>query len=105
MIHLTDAAIERVNNFLKGKNALGIYVHVSKSGCHGYSYHIDLADQQMEAQCAYDYQSFKVFVDQKDIALIDGMRLDVKKEGLNEYFTFDNPQAESTCGCGTSFNI
>lgn len=106
MIHLTDAAISRSQKYIKtDPTAIGIRINITRSGCSGYSYHIDLASQIDEQDAVFDYPDFKVVIKTSDIPLIDGLKLDVKKQGLNEQFIFDNPQAQATCGCGSSFSI
>lgn len=106
MIYLSEAAIKRVRKFLqKHPDGIGIYVDVNRSGCSGYGYSIDIAKSVGEHQRSFMTAGFDVVVDEEDLTLIDGMTLDVKKDGLNEYFTFDNPHATATCGCGTSFSV
>ena len=53
------------------------------------------------------FESFgvKVFVDSKSLLYLDGTELDYVKEGLQEGFKFDNPNAQNTCGCGESFHV
>ncbi len=47
----------------------------------------------------------KVIIDSKSLVYLDGTELDYKKEGLNEGFEFNNPNAKGECGCGESFNV
>lgn len=106
MIHLTPEAIARVQKHLtKRGSGIGIHVDVVRSGCSGYSYHIDFVDTVSEEQITAEYDGFQVVVDKDDLALLDGLELSVKKQGLNEFFAFTNPQATATCGCGTSFSV
>ncbi|MDO4777003.1 MAG: iron-sulfur cluster assembly accessory protein [Cardiobacteriaceae bacterium] len=106
MIELTDAAVARVEKQLaKRGSGLGIQIGVKRSGCSGYSYDIDFLDAIEEDMRTESYGNITVAVREADLALLDGLRLDVKKEGLNEHFVFDNPKASATCGCGTSFSI
>lgn len=106
MIYLTAQAVARVKKHLaKRGSGVGVYIDVVRSGCSGYSYHIDFVDAVGEHQRAFAQDGFQVVVDEEDLALLDGLELAVKKQGLNEFFTFSNPQAAATCGCGTSFSI
>lgn len=106
MIELSEAAVARVNKQLKARgHGLGIRIGVKRSGCSGYGYDIDFLDELPEGMQAVPFAGFVVGILPEDLAMIGGLRLDVKKDGLNEYFTFDNPQATATCGCGTSFSI
>lgn len=106
MIVLTDAAAARVEKQIaKRGSGLGIRVAVKRSGCSGYSYDIEFLDAVDADMRTAAYGKILVGVREEDLAMLDGLRLDVKKDGLNEYFTFDNPNADATCGCGTSFSI
>lgn len=106
MIELSDAAISRVEKQIaKRGSGLGIQIGVKRSGCSGYSYDIDFLDVVDAGMRTAAYGKILVGVREEDLPMLDGLRLDVKKDGLNEYFTFDNPQASATCGCGTSFSI
>lgn len=106
MIHLSDAARRRIRKFLEvNPSGIGIYVDVTRSGCAGHGYHIEIAEAVRADQQSFACSGVQVVVDKADLPLIDGLTLDVKKQGLNEFFSFANPQAESTCGCGTSFSV
>ena len=106
MIELTDAAVAHINKQLKARGSgLGIRLGVKRAGCSGYGYDIDFLDTLDDGLHTFAYDGFVVAVPRDDLAMLDGLRLDVKKEGLNEHFTFDNPHASATCGCGTSFSI
>lgn len=106
MIHLTDAALVRVRHFAAKDGADGILISVKKSGCSGYGYDIQLAkDIDAEQMERFAYGNVAVYVSKDDLPMLNGLTLDVKKQGLNETFSFDNPQAEATCGCGTSFSL
>lgn len=106
MIYLTEAAISRSQKYLKANpSAIGIRINITRSGCSGYGYHIDLADAVTDNDTAFTYPDFQVVIKTADLPLVDGLKLDIKKQGLNESFSFDNPQAQATCGCGTSFSI
>jgi iron-sulfur cluster assembly protein len=54
---------------------------------------------------SFDNHGITVYVDTKDLAYLDGMTLDWKREGLNEGFDFVNPNETARCGCGESFKI
>lgn len=106
MIELSEAAIARVQKQLaKRGSGLGIRIGVKRSGCSGYGYDIDFLDAASDELQTFAFDGFVVGVPHDDVAMLNGLRLDVKRDGLNEYFIFDNPQASATCGCGTSFSI
>jgi iron-sulfur cluster assembly protein len=55
-------------------------------------------------QC-FESHNAKVVTDAKSLSFLDGSRLDFVKEGLKQAFKFENPNVDSTCGCGESFNV
>ena len=100
-ISLTESAAERVRNRLvvRGRG-LGLRIGVKASGCSGYSYVIDYADEAREDDRVFESQGVKVFVDGASLAALDGMRIDFVRQGLNESFRFENPNARGECGWG-----
>lgn len=106
MIYLSEAAQQRVRRFVaKQAGAIGVRVAVKHSGCSGYGYDIEVIEGLAEKDVVFAYPEFQVAVAEADLPLLQNLQIDVKKNGLNESFSFDNPQAQSTCGCGTSFSI
>ena len=105
-ISLTTAAAERVRNFLQSRGSgLGLRLAVRKTGCSGYAYVINYADDSHPEDVVFEDQGVKVFVDRDSLAYIDGTEVDFVKQGLNEAFKFRNPNVKGECGCGESFNI
>lgn len=105
-ISLTPAAAERVHNFLAARGSgLGLKLGVRKTGCSGYAYVINYADQAAPEDLVFEDRGVKVFVDPESLALIDGTTVDFVKQGLNEAFRFQNPNIQGECGCGESFNV
>ncbi len=105
-ISLTDSAASRVHNHLKARgNGVGLRLGVTKTGCSGYSYVINYADEIAASDVVFEDKGVKVVVDSEALALIDGTVVDFVKNGLNEAFSFRNPNIKGECGCGESFNI
>jgi iron-sulfur cluster assembly protein len=105
-ISLTPTAAERVRNFLaaRGKGA-GLRLGVRKTGCSGFAYVVNYADEVGSGDLVFDSSGVKVFVDPDSLKLIDGTTVDFVKEGLNEAFRFRNPNVRGECGCGESFSV
>ena len=105
-ISLTPSAAERVRNHLdrRGKG-VGLRLGVTKTGCSGYSYVINYADVIDDADIVFEDKGVTVVVDQEALPLIDGTEVDFVKNGLNEAFSFRNPNITGECGCGESFNV
>jgi iron-sulfur cluster assembly protein len=105
-ISLTDAAADRVRSYLKKRNAgLGLRLGVTKTGCSGYSYVINYAEEVGAEDVIFEDKGIKVVIDPEALALIDGTEVDFVKNGLNEAFSFRNPNIKGECGCGESFNV
>lgn len=105
-IQLTEAAAERVKSQLaKRGSGLGLRVGVRKSGCSGYMYTMDYADEVGEEDAVFEGYGAKVIVARKHLEVLDGTTLDFRSEGLNQMFRFENPRAKHACGCGESFTV
>ena len=105
-ISLTDSAAERVRTYLdKRGSGVGLRLGVTQTGCSGYSYVINYAEDIDAADIVFEDKGIKVVVDPEALPLIDGTEVDFVKNGLNEAFSFRNPNTTGECGCGESFNV
>ena len=105
-ITLTAAAAERVSSFLANRGkGVGVRLGVKTSGCSGMAYVIEFVDETNEDDTIFENHGVKVIIDKKSLIYLDGTELDFGKEGLNEGFKFNNPNAKNQCGCGESFTI
>lgn len=105
-ISLTESAADRVSKYLQKRGAgIGLRLGVTKTGCSGYSYVINYADEVEGEDVVFEDRGVKIIVDPEALALIDGTEVDFVKNGLNEAFSFRNPNVTGECGCGESFNI
>ena len=105
-ISLTESAASRVRNYLDARGGgIGLRLGVTKTGCSGYSYVINYAEDIKEADIVFEDKGVKVVVDADALPLIDGTEVDFVKHGLNEAFSFRNPNVTGECGCGESFNV
>ena len=105
-ITLTDSAANRVQAFLANRGkGVGLRLGVKTSGCSGMAYVLEFADAINDDDSVFEDKDVKVIVDKKSLVYIDGTELDFVKEGLNEGFKFNNPNASNECGCGESFNV
>ena len=105
-ISLTPAAADRIQKFLASRgHGLGLKLGVRKTGCSGFAYVVNYADQAAPEDVVFEDQGVKVFVDPESLQLIDGTTVDFVKQGLNEAFRFRNPNIKGECGCGESFNV
>ena len=105
-ISLTASAAERVRSQLSRRGSgLGLRLGIKSSGCSGFSYVIDFADEARADDLVFDSHGVKVFVDRTSLSAIDGTQVDFVRQGLNESFRFDNPNVRGECGCGESFSV
>ena len=105
-ILLTDSAANRVRSYLDARDdSIGLRLGVTKTGCSGYSYVINYAEELRDSDVIFEDKGVKVVVDPEALALIDGTEVDFVKNGLNEAFSFRNPNITGECGCGESFNV
>jgi iron-sulfur cluster assembly protein len=105
-ISLTNAAAERVKSFLHRRgHGVGLRIGVKKTGCSGFAYVINYADDVHNNDIVFEEQGVKVIVDRESLGYIDGTQVDFVKQGLNEAFRFRNPNVKGECGCGESFTV
>tara|TARA_A100001037_G_scaffold213043_1_gene190963 strand:+ start:92 stop:421 length:330 start_codon:yes stop_codon:yes gene_type:complete len=105
-VTLSEIAAERVKGFLDAKGGgVGLRVGVKPNGCSGYAYVLDLAEAVSADDAVYESHGIKVIVDAKSLPIIDGTRIDYTRQGLNETFSYENPNAAHECGCGESFGV
>ena len=105
-ITITEAAARHVQNYLNNRGkGLGIRLAVRTSGCSGMAYEMEFVDELQEEDQVFENHGVKVVVDPKSLVYLDGTEVDYAREGLNEGFRFNNPNAKSECGCGESFGV
>jgi iron-sulfur cluster assembly protein/iron-sulfur cluster insertion protein len=106
VIALTDTAAVKVQELIKaeGDEALALRVAVRPGGCSGFSYEMFFDTDVAADDVTADYSGVKVVVDPSSAQMLTGATLDYK-DGLNQAgFSIDNPNAQRTCGCGSSFS-
>ncbi|MBD8893340.1 iron-sulfur cluster assembly accessory protein [Roseibium litorale] len=105
MINLTDSAMDAVRTAISGATdpVGGLRIMVETGGCAGYKYMMGLVDKANPDDTVIERDGVKVFVDTQSHELLNGTTIDfvVALEGSG--FTFDNPNANSSCSCGKSF--
>ena len=105
-ISLTPAAADRIRSFLAARGkGVGLRLGVRTTGCSGYAYVIDYADEVAANDRVFEDQGVKVLVDPDSLRFIDGTTVDFVRQGLGESFRFDNPNVQAECGCGESFSV
>ncbi len=106
-ITISKEAAEHVRVFTSeaGKPGSHLRVGVKGGGCSGLTYMLDIADEPGENDKVIEEHGMKLFVDKKSYVFLAGTVLEYSG-GLNgKGFVFNNPNAKTTCGCGTSFSV
>ena len=107
-IELTERAAKEVGTIMKDQKLdpekTFLRLGVKGGGCSGFSYTLDLTENRQESDESWDINGVKVICDPKSQIYLDGISLDFKDEVMGRGFVFNNPNATSTCGCGSSFS-
>ena len=105
-ISLTESAADRIKTFIAARgHGIGLRLGVRKTGCSGFAYVVNYADEIAADDVVFEDQGVKVIVDRASLGYIDGTEVDFVKQGLNEAFRFRNPNVKGECGCGESFTV
>ena len=106
-INLTEKAIERVKTYVRDQavdGSKGFRVYVEGGGCSGYSYGFSL-DEPQEGDTVLEKEGIKVIVDPSSVRYLDDAIVDFVETLGGAGFVVQNPNAQATCGCGTSFSV
>ena len=106
MIQVTEKAKSKVSEILSAENKVGqgLRVQVMGGGCSGFQYGLTFAESAGPTDMVIDCGSFKVYVDPVSSQYLEKATVDYI-DGLNgSGFKIENPEAKSTCGCGSSFS-
>ncbi len=107
-IHLTETAAKEIQSIINAqeldKEKVCLRVGVKGGGCSGFSYILDLTEQSKDSDEAFADHGVKIVCDPKSYLYLNGTTIDFKDEVMGRGFTFTNPNATSSCGCGSSFS-
>ena len=108
-IMLTEIAAKEIKDIIKQQELpqekTFLRVGGKGGGCSGFSYLVDLTEEpKSESDEELDCHGIKILVDMKSLLYLDGVEIDFKDEVMGRGFVFNNPNATSTCGCGSSFS-
>lgn len=88
-----------------GGEHLLLRVSVSGGGCSGFQYGFSLDNEQRDDDRVFERDGIGVLVDEVSLQLLAGSELDFIEDLMGSYFVVKNPNASSTCGCGSSFSV
>ena len=103
---VTDRAFARLAEIADAEGRpVMLRVAVEGGGCSGFQYEIDLADAAAEDDLRLEGKGQTVLVDPVSLPFLSGATIDFTDELIGARFAIDNPNASSSCGCGTSFSM
>ena len=107
MITITNSAQVKILDILAEENNpnISLRTFVQGGGCSGFSYGFTLEEEQAEDDFEFPVGNYKVLVDAMSMQYLQGAEIDYKDELMGASFTIKNPQATTTCGCGSSFGV
>jgi iron-sulfur cluster assembly protein len=107
--HIIEQQRERMKSEGDNGNPLAeslyLRVGVKGGGCSGFNYTLDLTDQKTDEDEVYDHYGVEVICDAKSHLYLNGVSIDFRDEVMGRGFVFNNPNATSSCGCGSSFSV
>jgi len=105
MITLTDKAALKVKELLVRDNKTGsaLRLGVRGGGCAGFTYTLDFVTHQDEQDQQFEEKGIRIVVDAKSFLYLAGVEVDYTEDLTGSGFTFNNPNAKGSCGCGSSF--
>ena len=105
-IQITDKAASKVIEHMQARGTgMGIRIGVKTTGCSGYAYVLEFADEADEFDTVIEQHGATIVIDHKSLPLLNGIQIDYVRTGLNEGFEFSNPNSKGECGCGESFTV
>ena len=105
-ISMTPAAQDHVGQQIAHEGAKALLLGVTDSGCNGYMYELSYLSEAPAAAKQFDFvREVRVYVQEANWAIVCGTEIDYVTEGLNSSLKFNNPNADTLCGCGESFSI
>ena len=106
MLTLTDSAVVKIRDLIAEENnpAMKLRTFVQGGGCSGMSYGFTFDEEQNEDDFVVEKDGIVVLVDSMSMQYLSEATIDYKEDLMGASFTIDNPQAQTTCGCGSSFS-
>lgn len=106
---LTELAAKEISRIIDeqglDREKVRLRVGVKGGGCSGFSYILDLTETQKDSDEVFEQHGIKIIVDPKSLLYLGGTTVDFKDEIMGRGFVFGNPNATTSCGCGSSFAV
>lgn len=106
MINVSSTALKEIANLLAEENnpSLKLRTFVQGGGCSGFTYGFTFDEDQNDDDFVLDEAGVKILVDSVSMQYLSGATIDYKEDAMGSQFVIDNPNAQTTCGCGSSFS-
>jgi iron-sulfur cluster insertion protein len=107
MVEITPAAKVKIQDLLSEENNenLKLRTFVQGGGCSGFSYGFTFDDVKNDDDFSIDIGRWQVLIDSMSMMYLEGASIDYKEDIMGSQFVISNPNAQSTCGCGSSFSV
>ena len=106
-IRISDRAVGRIAKLVAEEQSDGLMLRITVSGggCSGFQYGFSLDDQTNDDDRLFERDGVTVVIDDVSLDLLKGSEVDFVEDLIGSYFAIKNPNASSTCGCGSSFSV
>lgn len=106
-MEIENTAVSKLREIHQEENNPGLKfrVFVQGGGCSGFQYGFTFDEQQNEDDFDFKYDDLTVLVDSMSWTYLQGARIRYQESDMGSSFVIDNPNAQSTCGCGSSFSV
>ena len=105
MFDVSDNAINRIRKIAEKEKHVYFRISVDGGGCQGFSYKFDFDKAVNKDDKLFKYNDVQILIDDTSLNFLKGSQLDFVEDMIGSYFKISNPNASSTCGCGTSFSV
>lgn len=106
---LTEVAAKEIRTIIQDQELdaekVRLRVGVKGGGCSGFSYVLDLTETQKDTDELFEQHGIKIICDPKSLLYLSGTTIDFRDELMGRGFVFNNPNATTSCGCGSSFSV
>src|SRR3954465_9804117 len=106
-LNVTEAEATEIRKFMSGEETLaetsGLRVRVVPGGCSGFQYSLNIEENSRQGDYILDEHGVRLFVDMFSAQYLNGVKIDYVSGVMGSGFTFTNPNATGSCGCGSSF--
>jgi iron-sulfur cluster insertion protein len=104
VLNVTDEAVNQLKEYLDEENKY-LRIFVEGGGCSGFQYGFDLEEKIQEDDFEVPFNQFSIVIDSVSMQYLQGATLDFSDDLMGSSFIIKNPNAQTTCGCGSSFSV